>query len=121
MPLSKDLQVVTDVLRKSSEPRSFGDLHRALPNVVPRTLRRYLQRLVDSGLVEISGTGRGTRYIYVEDNSPVPLSSQSREIRRSVRKPLTARDPVGYDRTFLESYTPNETFYLPISLRRNLA
>jgi Fic family protein len=121
MALSKDLQIIADVLKKFPGPASFGDVHRAVPNVVPRTLRRRLQRLVGAGLVQISGTGRGTRYTYLEDDSSLPVSPDGDQIRRIVRKPLTKRHPVGYDRTFLESYTPNKTSYLPLSLRKYLA
>jgi len=121
MALPKELQLVADALRKFSEPASFGDVSQALPNIVPRTLRRRLQRLVDAGLVQTSGSGRGTRYTYIEDDPSIPISAEAEQIRRAVRKPLTKRHPVGYDRTFLESYTPNETFYLPLSLRKYLA
>jgi hypothetical protein len=89
--------------------------------VVPRTLQRRLQRLVEAGVVQISGGGSGTRYTYVKDNSSLPLSSEGYEIRRIVRKPLTRRHPVGYDRTFIESYIPNKTFYLSLELRKYLA
>jgi Fic family protein len=121
MPLPKDVQLVADVLRKFSEPASLGAIHRAVPNIAPRTLRRHLQRLADAGFVEISGTRSGTRYVYVEDDSSLPISPEGRQILRYVRKSLTKRHPVGYDRTFLESYSPNETFYLPLSLREHLA
>ena len=33
-------------------------------------------------------------------------------LRDSVRRPLMQRRPVGYDRSLLEDYRPNETFYL---------
>lgn len=37
-----------------------------------------------------------------------------------LRRPITERPPVGYQRSFLESYQPNQTFYLPESARRKL-
>jgi hypothetical protein len=51
----------------------------------------------------------------------VPLSEQGRELRASVRRPLVAREPVGYRHAFLDSYRPNESFYLAAGEREHLA
>jgi hypothetical protein len=51
----------------------------------------------------------------------VPLSQASKETRRHLNQPLTARKPVGYNREFLESYRPNQTFYLSEAQRAHLA
>tara|TARA_R110002110_G_scaffold376568_2_gene586695 strand:+ start:203211 stop:204341 length:1131 start_codon:yes stop_codon:yes gene_type:complete len=51
----------------------------------------------------------------------VPLSPAGREIREHIRKPITARRPVGYDRDFLESYRPNIDAYLTPEERERLA
>ena len=48
------------------------------------------------------------------------LSKAGAEIREYVRQPPAARHPVGYDRTFLDSYRPNETFYLSQAERERL-
>ena len=42
------------------------------------------------------------------------------EVRNHVRQPREARVPVGYDREFLDSYRPNETFYLSADQRAHL-
>ena len=42
------------------------------------------------------------------------------ELRDAVRRPLAARQPVGYRREFLDAYVANETRYLPEDLRREL-
>ena len=42
------------------------------------------------------------------------------ELRNHVRQPREARAPVGYDREFLDSYRPNETFYLSEEHRAHL-
>ena len=49
-----------------------------------------------------------------------PLSDAGIEIRNHVRLPREARAPVGYDRGFLDSYRPNETFYLSAEKRSHL-
>ncbi len=50
----------------------------------------------------------------------VPLSAAGDEIRRAVQRPLGAREPVGYNLSFLDNYLPNATYYLPESLRQRL-
>ena len=50
----------------------------------------------------------------------IPVSPEGEAIRRAVRAPIQGRRPVGYDRTFLDRYRPNETFYLPLGARRRL-
>ncbi|MEK6245502.1 MAG: Fic family protein [Pseudomonadota bacterium] len=42
----------------------------------------------------------------------VPLTGDALTLREWVRRPLTLRRPVGYDRKLLDDYRPNETFYL---------
>lgn len=100
----------------------------------PRTLQRRLVRLEEGGRIRSTGTGKGKRYFpWAETesaSSPVVrdsaedmdwLSSDAREIRRRVTLPPGRRRPVGYDPSFLTSYQPNRTFYLPLVIRRRLA
>jgi hypothetical protein len=49
------------------------------------------------------------------------VSKEGEIIRKAVRAPLQQRNPVGYDRPFLERYKPNDTFYLSDALRKHLA
>ena len=56
-----------------------------------------------------------------EAEEAVPLSAASKEIRRCLSQPVTARKPVGYNREFLDSYRPNKTFYLSEEQRAHLA
>ena len=48
------------------------------------------------------------------------LTDAGIEVRNHVRRPREARAPVGYDREFLDSYRPNETFYLSADQRAHL-
>lgn len=50
----------------------------------------------------------------------VPVSPQSRDILAYLRRPVQQRKPVGYDRMFLESYRPNDSYYLPREVRDHL-
>jgi len=109
----------------------IGDV---LGEQVPRrTLQFRLKRLVDDGRVLREGEGRWARYSApgaasapaqpeaAADEAAVPLSPESQEIRVYLRQPLAARKPVGYNREFLNTYRPGETFYLPEGARARLA
>lgn len=61
---------------------------------------------------------REPRAVYGE--SDVPLSTSARLVRQQVQIDVTARPRVGYRRSFLEEYRPNETFYLPEPDRERL-
>lgn len=103
-----------------------------------RTLLRRLDKLVASGRIHAEGKGRGRVYRGAVAASPaggvgrepvpadeaeegyVPLSADGAEVRALVRRPLTARDPVGYRIEFLEDYRPGSTWYLPAATRQRL-
>lgn len=110
----------------ASIDRIIGTLVANLPR---RTLQRRLAKLVEQGRVRVAGKGRATRYHlsapaassrvelprveakgHVE--SYVPTTREGDEVRALVRQPLQARQPVGYNRDFLDAYRPNETWYL---------
>src|SRR6516225_5680386 len=119
-------------------------------NVARRTLQHRLKRLVDEGRLVRDGKVRWARYRTPEAPAPaeagaagaaegeagggggggvgaaapataVILSAEGEEIRANVQRALGARTPVGYDRRFLDSYRPNETFYLQARARAELA
>ena len=89
-----------------------------------RSLVRILNQLERYGRIQIKGERRGTRYlppapaVNAKDavNATVevyvPISQDAEMLRDWVRRPLTQRRPVGYDRTLLEKYVPNKTYYL---------
>jgi len=96
----------------------------------PRSLARILARLVRHNRVRVQGEGPATRYlppppvqgtgnlvaapatVRGEGEIYVPLAADAEQLRNWVRRPLTQRRPVGYDRTLLERYVPNKTYYL---------
>jgi hypothetical protein len=124
---------------------SFGDVAAALPErLADRTLQYRLRYLVDKGRLITDGEGRRwTRYrvpapaaeqraaaekpaavpaaAEKTEEAAVPLSAASQEMGAYLRQPLNARKPVGYNREFLDSYRPNETFYLSEEQRAHLA
>ena len=129
------LQAIEEVLRQHPEGRTASQIAGALTSAPPlRTLHYRLKSLVDSKRVIMEGTGRWARYrtprqISVDahrvswriDVLPaLALSSAGAEVQEYVRQPPAARDPVGYDRAFVDSYRPNETFHLSQAERERL-
>jgi len=56
----------------------------------------------------------------LEGERYIPVSEEGAEIRNLVRQPRENRQPVGYNRDFLDSYRPNETYYLTAEHRQRL-
>ena len=104
-----------------------------------RTLQRRLAFLVDKNQLVLEGSGRATRYkiapptvveigtAYEKDGAfpvsaetYVPISDEGEQIKHAVRLPVQDRKPVGYNRGFLATYQPNQTFYLSEQTRQHL-
>jgi fido (protein-threonine AMPylation protein)/DNA-binding transcriptional ArsR family regulator len=108
------------------------------PALPRRTALNRLNRLRDAGLIDRSGETRSTIYrltsagrakleahpsarpLGTEPQTPARLSLLAGDLRAELRRPVSERPPVGYQRKFLESYLPNQTHYLPESARRKL-
>lgn len=113
-------------------------IHKALALALPRrTLQRRLATLAEQGRITVTGQGRATRYRRAPvmaggqavlpalqaggfAESYVPTTPEGEEVRRLVRQPLQARQPVGYNREFLDAYRPNATWYLTQAHRQRL-
>jgi hypothetical protein len=140
----KSLEDIERAVARHPGGASLSDVAAALPEkLADRTLQYRLKHLVDKGRLIKDGEGRRwTRYRVpaVAEAAPralaeeapkaatpgaedaaVPLSATSEEIRAYLSQPLNARKPVGYNRDFLDSYRPNETFYLSEEQRAHLA
>lgn len=75
--------------------------------------------LEKAGRIQIAGVGRATRYYPLasakkstEAEDGIFLSIAAKEIKNQVSRPMTARQPVGYHREFIDSYQSNKTWYL---------
>ena len=97
------------------------------PRLPRRTALNRLGRLRDEGLVERHGQARATVYrltaageVQLEANSALS-SKTTTALRAKLRLPVNQRTPVGYQRSFLNSYEPNKTFYLQEDDRRKLS
>jgi hypothetical protein len=117
---------------------SMADLEAAL-GAPRRTLLRKLTSLIASGRVLAEGKKRGRRYRSASIiplaaaaeamggvvgrhtvHTSVPMSADARTVRILVKRPLESKEPSSYDRTFLDAYQPNVTFYLPKEARARL-
>ncbi|MCP4470328.1 MAG: Fic family protein [Gammaproteobacteria bacterium] len=130
---------ILKIVAQFSEGVAVDQVHTRLAKPVPRrTLQYRLAKLVADEKLQAIGKGRGRRYrlpVAVAQNTEaepveppdefrlekhIVVSEESGDISRKVREPLQSRNPVGYQRQFLEDYRPNETFYLPLEIRRKL-
>lgn len=110
-----------------SEPISLADLLDKLGSQFKeRSVRRWLNLLVQEGLVGKIGQKRGMKYLAVgrshEINSEVSscFSSASLKAIETVNKPLFERRPVAYAGEWFDAYEPNYDHYLETVLRRQL-
>lgn len=122
-------------IEQQCHPVSISDLIIAHPNLIRRTLQRWLNKLIEDKQIEAIGEGRSRKYIALinkaeatvssrseHDGFPksIPLSPDSHDILTYLSKPTFERDPVGYSRDFLDDYIPNKTHYLSEPIRRQL-
>ena len=134
----QDLREIEEAVRPHPEGMTAQQIADALASAPPRrTLQYRLKSLVDEGRLAMEGEGRWARYrapriakaagkvageaeARAVGEAVLPLSKAGREIQGRVRQPLAARKPVGYNRGFLDSYRPNDTFYLSAEQRAHL-
>jgi len=89
--------------------------------------RRLLKQLKDQGLLREEGVTRDRRYFPVgpaAGRAPVAqweFSTVGAAAVALVDRPLAQRTPCSYERSFLDSYVPNQTFYLGEAERNTLA
>ncbi|MBI4178256.1 hypothetical protein HY522_02380, partial [bacterium] len=137
-----ELDEIEKVVRARGEAMTAPEIAQALDGSLPRrTLQYRLRRLVDDGRLVMDGVGRWARYrapeareaapeaeapaapprAAAEEEAAIALSPAAEEIRAHLRRPPEARQPVGYNRAFLDSYRPGESFYLSAQERARLA
>ncbi|MFC1499119.1 Fic family protein [Verrucomicrobiota bacterium] len=99
-----------------------------------RTFQRHLAKLVRGKRLSFKGKGRAIRYYVpgplleesaeIEDSDKksvsLPLSAEAIIIKKKVTAPFSNRTPVGYNRAFLDAYSPNKTYYLSSDIRKLL-
>lgn len=130
--LSSTHNAVLKAVAQSAAGANIEQIEAQLPQPpTRRTLQRWLNVLVGQGRLRKEGQARSTRYLLPVQAAPeaadaapgdvfFPLSDEARAIDIAVRQPVQHRTPVGYRRSFLDSYRPNTTFYLHAALRAEL-
>lgn len=131
-------QALLDVIARFPSGVGMGQIEANLaapPN--RRTLQRWLNELIAKEQVYREGLGRALKYrrgkvvtatahdtakesVIAHAEIMIPLSPEAKAVETLVRQPLAMRQPVGYKRAFLDSYRPNETYYLDPSIREEL-
>lgn len=130
--LAKDLREIVLTLSEEAGGLSIDAIEAKLTSPPDRrTLQRRLKELIASGELVSSGKGRATRYELAKvapvsnpdaiNSELLPLSGQAREIRQYVSQPQQKRQPVGYNRSFLDNYQPNSSSYLTKQEKERLA
>ncbi|MCC5832774.1 MAG: Fic family protein [Chlamydiales bacterium] len=91
-----------------------------------RTVRRWLNELITEGLVRKTGHTKSVKYIAIKagtsewDRVSSCFVTDSLIAIAQIKRPIFERLPVAYDLKWVDSYRPNETFYLPKALRLQL-
>ena len=144
----ESLHTIERIVRGRPEGVTMQEIAGALEAAPPRrTLQYRLKTLVDNERLVMEGSARWARYrapgimlselpqfsvlaepppsfagaALEEPATPAqPLSEAGAGVRDYVRRPVTAREPVGYQPDFLFSYRPNESFYLSQEERAQL-
>lgn len=132
-----------DVLRALRRLTEAGQLEMSSTEVInatggsSATVRRHLDALCASGELVRDGKARATRYRLAKSGAAAtsmapqnlsatePLghptwSPAALQLRRRLDVPLAARDPVSYQRDFVDGYVPNTTWLMPQSLADEL-
>lgn len=133
-----ELDAVLQVVVRFPEGASIEDIDGAIQAKVPRrTLQRRLALLIEQKRLIIEGRSRGSRYrlpviakavgliaatatVQGRGEVYIPVSPEGETIKQAVRAPIQNRSPVGYNRQFLDTYRPNDTFYLASETRQRL-
>ena len=133
MPPPTTTEALLHGIRHAPGGLTLAELLARHPELARRTAQRRIARLIDEKRIVAAGRGRARRYLAAgpspvpsstaeEDafSSHIPLAADSRDVLAYVDRPLGARRPVGFQREFLDTYQPNETWYLSEPLRRQL-
>src|SRR5665647_2777093 len=124
-----ELEKIVELVARFPGGLGVDGLAQALgAGVARRTLQRRLALLVEQKRIVCAGAGRGLRYLSLPQTVTAPvapeadiaISAEGAQIKAYVRQPRQQRKPVSYRNEFLEQYHPNQTAYLPESLRAQL-
>ncbi len=134
----QELDQIAELIAQYPDGIGMESLAQALgAGISRRTLQRRLSTLIEQKRIISEGEGRAIKYrlapitgtmnavlepltMQATAEVYVPTSPAGEEIKAYVRQPRQQRKPVSYRNEFLEQYHPNQTAYLPESLRAQL-
>ena len=136
----QELDAILTAVAAHPEGVQVSAIREGLPyELPPRMLQRRLALLVDQQRLIAEGQRKGRRYrvplttagartlVVGSQRKPddeaevyVPLSPDAEAVKHAIRAPIQKRQPVGYQRAFLDDYRPDVTCYLPVETRQRL-
>jgi len=136
----QELESILAIVADHPDGVAIRDIRKGLAKAMPpRMLQRRLALLAEQQRLVAEGQGKGRRYrlprnhvihtepgkIELKGHRVVvevypSVSSEGEDIKQAVRAPVQQRQPVGYQRDFLDDYRPNVTYYLTAETRRHL-
>lgn len=129
----KYLESLINAVEKFPNGATVRQILRIIDNPPPiRTLQFHLAKLVKDKRLESFRKGNRNYYQIISkyistnektaqlDTIGLKLASIALEIKKKVTAPIFERKPVGYNRSFLDNYIPNLTYYLSASIREEL-
>lgn len=128
------LGAIVDFVTKQQLAGAPGVPARAIEAHIGRprpTVNRALAELTRAGRLKKLGAGRSIAYLVplpgegvvppVDEVQPeLPWSAQARALLARLSQPLGGRQPVSYQRAFVDDYKPNESTLLPARLAAQL-
>ena len=135
--VTNELDQLVKLITKNPQGISLDSITKTIDSTSKRTLQRRLATLVSQKRISTFGAGRTLKYLIPDTIAPlnglandvncemaaevyVPLSAEAQDIKNYVKKPRQQRRPVSYKTEFLEQYHPNQTYYLPTTIREQL-
>ena len=134
----QELDAILTAVAAHPEGVRVSAIREGLPyELPPRMLQRRLALLVEQQRLIAEGQRKGRRYcvpvaisgkgnlaggsaIFEAGEVYVPISPEAEVVKQAIRAPIQKRQPVGYQRAFLDDYRPNVTYYLPAQTRQRL-
>ena len=135
----QELDAILTVVAAHPEGVQVSAIREGLPyELPPRMLQRRLALLAEQKRLIAEGQRKGRRYrvpvtitgkgnlvagsaiVEARGEVYVPISPEAEAVKQAIRAPIQKRQPVGYQRAFLDDYRPNVTYYLPAQTRQRL-
>lgn len=132
---------ILEILNKKPAGQKITELAHAMnlnpdDDSIRRSLQRALKSLEAQNKIEPKGQARSRTYFISKKPTSelttetkttnsffkeIQLSKESENLLKTINRPITKREPVGYNKKFLENYIPNKSFYLKPDQKNELS